>query len=407
MFALRQIAAILLVPLALILTAVWLAESGLVAADPARDFGLGLSVLGLVLATWYGRGRAAVVFLIVAASLWAFTALLPPGPPGREDAYGQVLFAALACLVPLNVAALAWLPERSVTSSAGLRRLAALLAQAAIVAAVMTGAADWRSVAEILHLRLLPQEFDAWTYLPQPAIWFYGMASMALLVLTLRARAPIDAGLLIALGGLALAQHSVAEPAASALFHAAAAAALLSAVAHDSYRMAFVDELTGLANRRALTATLRGLPSTYALAMVDVDHFKKFNDTYGHDVGDQVLKMVAGCLANVRGGGRAFRYGGEEFIIVFPGKSAEAAEPLLEKMRQEVAAAAFLLRAGNRPSERPKQPRKETAAKQVGVTVSIGLAARSENAKRADDVVKAADQALYRAKKAGRDRIER
>ena len=88
----------------------------------------------------------------------------------------------------------------------------------------------------------------------------------------------------------------------------------------DSYFLAYRDELTGLASRRALYNLVLSLGRKYSVAMLDIDHFKKFNDTYGHDVGDQVLRLVAAKMARVSGGGKVFRYGGEEFTIVFPRK---------------------------------------------------------------------------------------
>jgi len=78
-----------------------------------------------------------------------------------------------------------------------------------------------------------------------------------------------------------------------------------------------------LPSRRALIERLPSLGRRYTVAMVDVDHFKNFNDTYGHDAGDQVLRMVASRLGEVSGGGTAFRYGGEEFTILFPGKGGK------------------------------------------------------------------------------------
>jgi diguanylate cyclase (GGDEF)-like protein len=77
-------------------------------------------------------------------------------------------------------------------------------------------------------------------------------------------------------------------------------------------RTPYIDELTGLQGRRSLNETLYNLGRKYAIAMIDVDHFKKFNDTYGHKTGDQVLKMIAYKLERISGGAKTFRYGGEE-----------------------------------------------------------------------------------------------
>ncbi len=137
-----------------------------------------------------------------------------------------------------------------------------------------------------------------------------------------------------------------------------------------------------------------------------MDHFKRFNDTYGHDVGDQVLKMVASRLRKIGGGGRAYRYGGEEFTLVFPGHSIEECLPHLEAVRQSVEAYALQLRdADNRPKDdrRGRMARGAASANQVSVTISIGVAERQGEQRSPEEVIKAADQALYGAKKAGRN----
>src|SRR2546421_12493897 len=98
--------------------------------------------------------------------------------------------------------------------------------------------------------------------------------------------------------------------------------------------MAYQDSLTQLPARRALNEALLRLGSQYTVGMVDVDHFKRINDSHGHDVGDQVLKMVAARLAQVGGGGRAYRYGGEEFAVIFAVRRADQSHPEVEKRRQ-------------------------------------------------------------------------
>jgi len=95
---------------------------------------------------------------------------------------------------------------------------------------------------------------------------------------------------------------------------------LTLAIIKDSYSKAYLDDLTGLPGRRALNENLARLEGNYSIAMVDIDFFKQFNDTYGHNVGDEVLKFISVIIKNVSGGGKAFRYAGEEFTILFPGQ---------------------------------------------------------------------------------------
>ncbi|WP_339450830.1 GGDEF domain-containing protein [Pseudomonas sp. EA_5y_Pfl2_R50] len=180
---------------------------------------------------------------------------------------------------------------------------------------------------------------------------------------------------------------------------------IAAAVAHEAYQMAFRDELTGLPGRRALNERMQRLGRNYVLAMSDVDHFKKFNDTHGHDVGDQVLRLVASKLSKISGGGRAYRYGGEEFALVFAGKTLEECMPHLEVIRESIASYNIQLRnQESRPQDdqQGRQRRAGAGASSVSVTVSIGVAERVEQ-RNPEQVLKSADEALYAAKGAGRN----
>ncbi len=176
----------------------------------------------------------------------------------------------------------------------------------------------------------------------------------------------------------------------------------------DSHNMAFKDELTGIPSRRALMQYVPTLGRKYVVVMADVDHFKKFNDTYGHDVGDQVLKLVAAKLNQVTGGGKAFRYGGEEFTLVFPNKSNQEVVPHLDVLRQAIADYDIVLRGKDRPVTSEQDRKTKTPAKQktVNVTISLGLASRSKEMSEFHAIMKQADEALYRAKKAGRNCVK-
>jgi PleD family two-component response regulator len=125
-------------------------------------------------------------------------------------------------------------------------------------------------------------------------------------------------------------------------------------------------------------------------------------------VGDQVLKMLASHLDKTGGGGRAYRYGGEEFVLVFEHKSLQQVKPYLEKLRQNVANYPMRIRGQGRPKDAQKGARlrkKISGATDLSVTISLGAAHRSESLKTPLAVMEAADKALYRAKKAGRNRV--
>ncbi len=173
------------------------------------------------------------------------------------------------------------------------------------------------------------------------------------------------------------------------------------ALLFDSHHIAYTDELTGLKSRRALNEAFMSLGKKYSIAMVDIDFFKQFNDTYGHDLGDIVLKMVASTLDGVRKGGKAYRFGGEEFTLLFKNRRVEEIKDELERLRQEVEAEVIEVIEAGASGKGKKQPQ----AKLVNVTVSMGVAEPSKQHPTPQEVVKYADEGLYKAKKTGRNRV--
>lgn len=166
---------------------------------------------------------------------------------------------------------------------------------------------------------------------------------------------------------------------------------ILVLLVREAYRLAFHDELTSLPGRRALIEDMAKLGRKYSLAMVDIDFFKKFNDTYGHDTGDEVLKMVATKLAEV-GGGKAYRYGGEEFTILFPSREKDESFIHTDILRQNIASTPFIVRG-------------KKANKKIFINISAGVVQNLPKDKDPFDVMKRADNALYKAKEAGRNKV--
>lgn len=180
---------------------------------------------------------------------------------------------------------------------------------------------------------------------------------------------------------------------------------LLVSFVLSSYDVAYKDKLTELPSRRSFDEAITGLGNKYSIGLVDIDFFKKFNDKYGHDVGDQVLKLVASRLGKVGGGGKSYRYGGEEFAILFPNKDRDHSFNKLENLRKDIEKQQFSVRGKKRPGKKPTIPVFFRRAKNEKITVSIGVAQKSEKLNDVQDVIKAADDALYKAKKDGRNRV--
>ena len=167
---------------------------------------------------------------------------------------------------------------------------------------------------------------------------------------------------------------------------------------HLSMRLATTDAVTGLYNRHYMASHLdtlvKGLADTskkLSVALLDIDHFKQVNDTYGHKAGDDVLHDFADRVArNVRGVDLAARYGGEEFVVIMPETGTDQAEIIAERLREAIAEEPFTISGSDDKLE---------------ITVSIGLACCDATTKSSSEILEKADQALYRAKDQGRNQV--
>lgn len=363
-------------------------------------------VLGAVLAASFNRGRALLALVVlcgayVVQQLWL--------KQGLDASAARAAYAGLTLFVPLNLALLAVLPERGAFNRHGALRLAVIGVE--IVLTIWIAMAGPPGFLESVYRKFLePAPFSV-GLVPQAAIVLGLLALVGAATMALMKRSAVSAAMAGSIIAFAIAAHTPSDSLSFSIFISMAQLMVTVAVLQDTFRMAFHDELTGIPSRRALNERLTSLGRTYTVAMVDVDHFKNFNDIYGHDLGDQVLKMVAAHIADVSGGGKSYRYGGEEFTILFPGKEAAEALPHLEALRREIEAYQLALRGTDRPKKSKgggKRQRGGWRGKDaVSVTVSIGVAERNDRLTTPQAVIEAADRALYRAKDKGRNRVSR
>jgi GGDEF domain-containing protein len=325
--------------------------------------------------------------------------------------------AAVGVMLPLNFVLLSFQREKGFTLSSVAPASLLLFVESVIVAVLCRP--ERAAAARALHHALAAAPLGFATLLA------FAAAAVVLLIRYVLLHKPAESGMLWALAAALLALRFGGAGKIPTGYFAAAAFMLAGAVVETSYLLAYHDELTTLPSRRAFHDALLRLQSPYSVAMVDIDHFKRCNDTYGHATGDQVLRMIAARLARVSGGGQAYRCGGEEFAIVFPGKTTADVLEHLEKLRADIEASRLRLRGRERRQEERGPDRRNrhqsgrghagrairelarvAPANELSVTASIGVAtAKGENPS-ADDVVQAADKALYRAKAGGRNRVE-
>ncbi|MGD8378315.1 MAG: GGDEF domain-containing protein [Gammaproteobacteria bacterium] len=361
---------------------------------------LPLLLYGTTLAVAARFNRSRIFFSLATLGLaWLILGWYLPGrsnfiaPPWRE-------FLMLA--VPVQLLTFSLIRERGLFTVWGISRFLVLLAPAALMAWIMTRT-DGPEWLDFLHYA--PPFRTDWTALTAPALFVYGFALLVTNGRLFQIASPQTAASLGSLVATAIAFALPGDPMRTALLFSACAIMFAVALLQESWAMAYIDELTSLPGRRALSEQLAKLSGRYTIAMLDVDHFKKFNDKHGHDAGDQVLRMVAARMQEVGGGGRAFRYGGEEFCVVFPGRDAEAAKDPLEELRKTIGETPFRLRSKERRRDGAEKKPRSRGKGTTTVTVSIGFAERNDKDPKPWAVLRAADKALYRAKRKGRNRV--
>lgn len=359
--------------------------------------------IGFLLGWRFNRSRLAFAVLVLVLADRAVLYFVTGGIVPEES--GVIIYNSVAFLVPINIAAISIMKERGLFTIRGRYRLSMIFLQALLIALITY----YRplEVHQYFEYQIFQAAFLTDSFLPQPALFLFLLAFIVLIFSFNRTHGAIESGFFWALLAAFFALSRDELGSHSTLYFAMAGAILVISVVETSYGMAYRDTLTGLQARRALNESLLKLSDQYTLAMLDIDHFKKFNDTYGHDVGDQVLQMVAARLSRVSGGGKAFRYGGEEFTLIFPSKTVDDALPHLEKLRKNIADSGFIIRDPKRPKRPPKNKKSTRKSnKEVRITISAGLAEPEDVSDTPREVIQAADKALYKAKRAGRNCVK-
>ncbi|MFZ5969006.1 MAG: GGDEF domain-containing protein [Bacillota bacterium] len=308
------------------------------------------------------------------------------------------LYQVICILIPINIAIFSQLKERGIFSLWGKIRIAFFLVEMYTIYKMILS--ENPDIENILYYNTPLISVDKLS-IPQMSFITFFIAISFFTITAVIKRSSWEIHMIGILVSVFLSLSLIEDRIRFSIFFAAAGLILIISIIEDSYAMAYFDELTGIPSRRALREALLKLGNKYTIAMLDIDFFKKFNDRYGHDVGDEVLKMVATNLEDVTGGGKAFRYGGEEFTIIFPGKTISDVIPHLEELREQVSKSGYT----QKPKKNSKSKRKN--AKKLSVTISIGVSEKNSNHKTPNEVIKAADKALYRAKKKGRNCVSK
>ena len=339
-----------------------------------------ISVLILWVSWHFNRNRFIFIILPLLFIYFGFVYL------GGKRATDLFLYASM--LYPLHLLLFLSLKERGLFSIWGILKIAFFVVE----------------IAVILYLVIYPNaDFIALLKMKLFVISFYPLEDISIIIATLVLFIMValvlfnryllyNSSFLVIAVTFYMGFYFVKTPYAKELSLLAIGVIIFILLIRESYRLAFYDELTSLPGRRALVEDMAKLGMKYSLAMIDIDHFKKFNDTYGHDTGDEVLKMVASKLAEVGGGGKAYRYGGEEFVLLFPSREVDESYKHTDVLRETIAKSPFIVR-------------NKQSSKTIYINISSGIVQKNSQDRDPFAVMKRADNALYKAKKAGRNQV--
>ncbi|MRR58154.1 MAG: GGDEF domain-containing protein [Deltaproteobacteria bacterium] len=358
--------------------------------------------MGILLSIHFNRSRVCFVFLMLTLFYWNGSLVSSGSGAG---AAAQRVDGILCFLFPVNITLFCLMREKGIFSSAGRKRFLFLFLQAAVLVILSrTGQAE----AQQETGEWLRRTAEGYRGLPLLAFPVMGVCGALIAFKSYVRHSLIDSAFLGVLAAIAIVFGAPSTGDIQTVFLFAAGLILTISILQDSHNMAYRDDLTGLLSRRALNEQLEGLGRRFTIAMLDLDHFKRLNDSYGHDVGDQVLRMAASKMRSAGGGGKAYRYGGEEFSIIFPGKGIDDVLPHLEALRADIASYRFDIRGADRPGPAREGRRRRAGAgadTHVSLTVSIGIAESDGLVRTPREVLAVADEALYRAKQKGRNRV--
>lgn len=365
----------------------------------------------------YNRGRMLLVAFLMMLGLVLFDNI--DSPVWMKVAEPKLTQFILAGLIPFNLALIAFYKERGIISYSSAIRLGVIVGPLLFFLAIYFIAPEFTiQCIEAIHFSFL--ESDPKSPAPHAHLSYLLMLGSGIALLTAAGlqKTNLSFGLFAAFCGYILGLLVTQREELFHINNMAMGFILCISILRDSYNMAYLDDLTGLPQRRAMNEQFMSLGSQYTVAMMDIDHFKKFNDTHGHDIGDEVLKLVASQIGKVRDGGKAYRFGGEEFAVIYPSKVKEQTWRSLEEVRQSIESYQMVLRKPRRePAKTKAGKQKEEASKAnrgktesydtetVSVTISIGVADITDRYETPDDVLKKADKALYQAKDGGRNQV--
>lgn len=354
---------------------------------------------------WYFASSRMILSLLVLALADRALVLFPTTDPGLV-AVNQTIGAMTAFLVPLNLLAFSNLKEDSCSAFRSVMRAALVLVQPFLL--LWLCRPDQYDLASSFTREYIPSRYTDWTPVPQPALFTFAIALLMHFLRFVLYRDPLEGGTIWALVAVFVAYQTSRYGWQPTNFFMTAGLILFVTSLQSFYQRTYRDELTGIPGCVAYDEAIGQLGKRFSIAVISVDQLTQYANIHGKPVSEQILKRVAPRVRTACAEGQVFRTTGEDFTVLFPGKSTTETLMTLESARKTIENIDLFLRGRDRVWEKPRGNKKAASRdRALPVTLSIGVAEKLSDSTTLSLVIKSAYRALYEAKGNGGNVIKR
>jgi diguanylate cyclase (GGDEF)-like protein len=358
---------------------------------------------GLIFGWYFASSRMILSLLVLALADQA--QVLFPATDVDQEAVSQTSVAITAFLVPLNLLAFSIFKEDSLTTLRGVMRVLLVLVQPFLL--LWLCLPDQHDLASSFTREYIPSLYTEWTPIPQPALVAFATALLLHVIRFALHRDPLEGGAIWALFAIFVAYHTSRYGWQPTNFFMAAGLILFATLLQSIYQQTYRDELTGIPGRLAYDEAIGQLGKRFSVAVIGIDQLTQYANIHGKSVSVQILKLAAPRIQAACSDGQVFRTTGEEFTVLFPGKSATDTMGTLDTVRKSVEAIGLFIRGRDRVWEQRGTQKAGSRDRALPITLSIGVAEKLNDSATLTLVIKSAYRALYEAKGMGGNVVKR
>ncbi|MFV2059380.1 MAG: GGDEF domain-containing protein [Gammaproteobacteria bacterium] len=323
-------------------------------------------------------------------------------PTDTNETTATILYVLIGPIIAINFIIVFMTQEKGIHNKTGLHLLLLLAFELMILIWFVNITPDL--LLKYLYYPFFGSEIFDLTPMYQSTIIINAITFLILLINAIIKQKITITGYLGAFIAIVLTQHYINTPITSVMFYTVASLILILTISLNSYRLSKIDLITELPSRRTFKSQLKKLNEHFCIALIDIDDFKIMTDEYGQDVCDQILRMIASRSRHLGRKGFPYRYGDQEFAIIFYDMQLHEANKYLATLCDSIANEPFLLRSKKRPLFKPNyiapvgRAERNTKYKSIPISVSVGIAEKKPHHQNSFDVLTTSREALNRAK---------